>query len=196
VLCHFRGALGTRLIQCGLRRGLIPYQVASSSIEPFGHNSVGCHSLHRNISTNYYLVVEIHTILEMWANAQRDGRPARYRWRPLFNAAVWLCSNAAKMRNLLKFVEVPQTNKTISAASGPSSPYCKDVWRRYCCLTSFFPIVNMCLSCEDIARQCCAMVRRWRFFASFMLVLLRFQNVSCRSVSVGFAEKTSVFGSV
>ena len=22
-----------------------------------------------------------------WANAQRDGRPAEYRWRPLFNAA-------------------------------------------------------------------------------------------------------------
>ena len=41
--------------------------------------------------------------LEMWANAQRDGRPAEYRWRPLFNATVWLtpttrlpCSNAAK----------------------------------------------------------------------------------------------------
>jgi len=41
--------------------------------------------------------------LEMWANAQRDGRPAEYRWRPLFNAAVWLCSNAAKKRNPLKF---------------------------------------------------------------------------------------------
>jgi len=27
------------------------------------------------------------TELEMWANAQRDGRPAEYRWRPLFNAA-------------------------------------------------------------------------------------------------------------
>jgi len=25
--------------------------------------------------------------LEMWANAQSDGRPAEYRWRPLFNAA-------------------------------------------------------------------------------------------------------------
>ena len=24
--------------------------------------------------------------LEMWANAERDGRPAEYRWRPLFNA--------------------------------------------------------------------------------------------------------------
>jgi len=28
--------------------------------------------------------------LEMWTNAQRDGRPAEYRWRPLLNAAVWL----------------------------------------------------------------------------------------------------------
>jgi len=25
--------------------------------------------------------------LEMWANAQRDGRPAEYRWRHLFNTA-------------------------------------------------------------------------------------------------------------
>jgi len=24
---------------------------------------------------------------KMWANAQRDGRPAEYRWRPLFNAS-------------------------------------------------------------------------------------------------------------
>ena len=62
VLCPFHGALGTRLIQCGLRRCLLPYQVASSSIQPFGHNSVGCHSPHRNISTNCYLVVEMHTV--------------------------------------------------------------------------------------------------------------------------------------
>jgi len=25
--------------------------------------------------------------LEMWANAQRDGRPAEHMWRALFNAA-------------------------------------------------------------------------------------------------------------
>jgi len=65
--------------------------------------------------------------LEMWADAQRDGRPAEW-WRPLFNAAVWLtpttrvpvpCSNAAKTRNPLKLPGVPQTNETISAASGP-----------------------------------------------------------------------------
>jgi len=62
VLCPFRRALGTPLIQCGLRRGLLPYQVASSSIKPFGHNSVGYHSPRRNITTNYYLVVEMHTV--------------------------------------------------------------------------------------------------------------------------------------
>ena len=27
------------------------------------------------------------SITRMWANAQRDGRPAEYRWRRLFNAA-------------------------------------------------------------------------------------------------------------
>jgi len=29
----------------------------------------------------------MNTKLEMWANTQRDGRPAENRWRPLFNAA-------------------------------------------------------------------------------------------------------------
>jgi len=40
----------------------------------------------------------------MWADAQRDGHPAKYRWRPLLNTAVWLrttaqmlCSNAANI---------------------------------------------------------------------------------------------------
>jgi len=26
-------------------------------------------------------------VTRMWANAERDGRPAKYRWCPLFNAA-------------------------------------------------------------------------------------------------------------
>ena len=58
----------------------------------------------------------------MWANAQRDGRPTEYRWRPLINAAVWLtptsrvpCSNAKPV----EICWVPQTNEMISAASGP-----------------------------------------------------------------------------
>ena len=35
-------------------------------------------------------------------------------------------------------------------------------------LKSFFPIVDTCLSCEDIARQICAMMPRWRFLATFL----------------------------
>jgi len=31
-----------------------------------------------------------------------------------------------------------------------------------------FPIVDTCLSCEDIARQSCAMVPRWPFFGDFL----------------------------
>jgi len=46
LLCPFRGELGPSLIQYGLGRGLLPYQVASSSIQPFGHNrhgpKIGC----------------------------------------------------------------------------------------------------------------------------------------------------------
>ena len=29
----------------------------------------------------------VHNQPRMWANAQRDGHPAKYRWRPLFNTA-------------------------------------------------------------------------------------------------------------
>jgi len=112
----------------------------------------------------------------MWANAQRDGRPAEYRWRPLLNATVWLtpttrvlCSNAAKTRNPLKLAGVPQTNETISAASWPVK--FTILWghvEEILLLNKFFPIVDTCLSCEDIARQSCAMVPRWRFLVTFL----------------------------
>ena len=107
----------------------------------------------------------------MWANAQRDGRPAEYRWRPLLNAAVfWLtpttrvpCSNAAKKRNPLKLPGVPQTNETISAASGPKFTILWGHVEEILLLNKFFPIVDTCLTCEDTARQICAMVPKWRF---------------------------------
>jgi len=42
LLYPFRGGeLGPHLTQCGLGRRLLPYQVASSSIQPFGHNRHG-----------------------------------------------------------------------------------------------------------------------------------------------------------
>ena len=85
-----------------------------------------------HVRDNFYTILHINfyspTMISkakstrMWANAQHDGRPAEYTWRPLFHSAVWLtpttrvpCSNAAKTRNPLKLPGVPQTNETISA---------------------------------------------------------------------------------
>ena len=49
----------------------------------------------------------------MWANTQRDGRPAEYRWRPLFNAAKFgsrplldAVQSRCQSQNPLKFVGV------------------------------------------------------------------------------------------
>ena len=124
----------------------------------------------------------------MWANAQRDGRPAEYRWRPLFNAAVWLtptttvpCSNAAKTRNPLKLAGVPRTTGPISAASGPKLTILWLHVEEILLLNNFFPIVDTCLNCEDIARQSCAMVPRSRFLATFLRPVFsasRLQQVS------------------
>ena len=110
------------------------------------------------------------TQLEMWANAQRDGRPAEYRWRPLFNAAVWLmpttrapCSNAAKTRNLLKFAGVPQTRQQISAVIRPKFTILSRRVEEVLVFNKYFPIVDICLSSKDIARQSCVMVPKWQF---------------------------------
>ena len=51
----------------------------------------------KHIASPFEWNVEIHVfrnplytkqyVTRLWANAQRDGRPAEYRWRPLFDAA-------------------------------------------------------------------------------------------------------------
>ena len=112
----------------------------------------------------------------MWANAQRDGCPAKHRWHPLFNAAKFgwrplldaVYSNTAKTQNLLKFVGVPQTTRSISAASGTKFTMLWGHVEEILLLNKFFPIVDTCLSCNFTARQSCVMVPRWRFFASFL----------------------------
>ena len=112
----------------------------------------------------------------MWASAQRDGRPAEYRWRPLFNAAKfgWCpllecrAVTLPKQETRWTLPGCPKLPNRSQPLVGRSSPYCEDVYVRYCCLTSFFPIVDTCLSCEDIAQQSCAIMPRWRLFGDFL----------------------------
>jgi len=110
----------------------------------------------------------------MLANAQRDGRPAERRWRPLFNAAKFGWRPLLECRAVTlprrerrwNLQGCPKLANRSQPLVGRSSPYCEFMWGRHSCLT-FFPIVDTCFSCEDIARQSCAMVPRWRIFADF-----------------------------
>ena len=78
-----------------------------------------------------------------------------------------LCSNAAKTRKSLKFAGMPQTNETISAAR-PKFTILRGHVEEVLLISNLFPIVDKCLSCEDIARQSCAMVLRCVIFASYI----------------------------
>jgi len=111
----------------------------------------------------------------MWANAQRDGRPAKYMWRSLFNAAKFGWRPILECRAVMlptreshwNLQGCPKLANRSQSLVGRSSPYYEGIWKTYCCLTSFFSTVDTCFSCEDIARQSCRMVTRWRLFGDF-----------------------------
>jgi len=62
----------------------------------------------------------------------------------------------------LKFAGVPQTGKPISATSGPKFTILSGHVEEILLLNNFFSDCRY-LSCEDIARQSCAMEPKWRF---------------------------------
>jgi len=71
-----------------------------------------------------------------------------------------------------------RTNETISAASGPKVHHIVGTCGGDIAAEQFFLIVDMCLSCKDIAQQSCAMVPRWRFFLHPVFSASRVQHVS------------------
>jgi len=112
----------------------------------------------------------------MWANAQHDGLPAEYRWRPLFNAAKFGWCPLLECRTVtLPRCETcwdlqgcPKLTKQSQPLVGQSSPYYKDMWKRYCCLTNFFrllihglvakiqpdKVVRWCRDCDFLRHFC------------------------------------------
>ena len=84
-------------------------------------------------------------ITRMRANAQRDGCPSEYRWRPLFNAAKFGWRPILDYRavtlprretrwNLQGCPKLPDRSQPLV---GRSSPYYGNMWRRYSCLIIF-----------------------------------------------------------
>jgi len=82
----------------------------------------------------------------MWANAQRDGFPAEYRWRRLFNATKFgwcpLLERRAvtlpRRESRWNLQGCPKLANRSQPLGDRSSPYYENVWGRYRCLTSFF----------------------------------------------------------
>ena len=80
----------------------------------------------------------------MWANAQRDGRPAEYRCRSLFNAAKFGWRPLLECRAVTlprreahwNLLGCPKLANRSQPLVGRSS-YCEDMWGRHCCLIPF-----------------------------------------------------------
>jgi len=114
----------------------------------------------------------------MWANAQRDGRPAEYRRRALCNAAKFGWRPLLECRAVMlprretrwNLQGCPKLAHRSQPLVGQSSPYCEDMCGRYCCLTSFF---SDCRYVPQLRRysptKLCdgaRMATFWRFFGS------------------------------
>ena len=119
----------------------------------------------------------LHLKTRIWANAQRDVRPAKYRWRPLFNAAkfgwhpILECRAVTLPRretrwNLQGCPKLPDRSQPLVDRS---SPYCGNM-RRYCCLSSFFSDCRYMpwLRRYSLTKLCdgAQMAIYWRLFAS------------------------------
>jgi len=117
-------------------------------------------------------------ITRMLADAQCDGCTAEYSvglcWKVLLTSVDRRrCSNEAKTWNPLKFAGVPQTHQPIWAVSVPKFTIVWGHVDEILLFNKFFLIVDICLSCEDIADK----VVRWYTDGEFFV--LYFQRGAC-----------------
>ena len=81
---------------------------------------------------------------------------AKFGWRPLLQCLAVTLQRCETRWNSLECPKIPNPSQPLV---GWSSSYCGDMCRTYCCLRSFFLIVDTCLSCEGTARQ---IMQWWR----------------------------------
>jgi len=123
--------------------------------------------------------------LEMWANSQRDGRPAKYSWRSLFNAAKFGWHPLLDCRAVTlpsretrwNLQGCPKLAKRSQPLVGRSSPYYQDMWRRYCCLTCSFRLsIHALVPKIELDK-----VVRWCLEGDFLAIfcVLYFQRAAC-----------------
>jgi len=89
--------------------------------------------------------------------------PAKFRWPPLSDIGAVTKARCKTSWNLLGCSKQP-----ISAVSGPKFTILWGRAEEILLFNNFFSIVDTYLSCENVAWQNCAMVRRWRIFVFFL----------------------------
>jgi len=122
--------------------------IATASVIETNDKNTGATTKRPNIdATHCTAALSVKQSTRMWANAQRDGRPAEYRWRPLFNAAKFgwpttrvRCITLPRCETRWNLQRCPKLANRSQPLVGGSSPYYQDMWRRYRCLTSFFQL--------------------------------------------------------
>jgi len=132
----------------------------------------------------------------MWANAQRDGRPAEHRWRPLFNdakfcwgplqdAVQWRCQDAKPVEicrgapnyriDLIR--QWAEAHHIVRTCGG----------HIFCCLTSFFSncryVLIIIALCNRADHYIFIMFLSF-FLSSFFLLFLSSPNLSGRRLDV------------
>ena len=122
----------------------------------------------------------------MWINAQRDGRPAEYWWRPLFNAAKfgWRplleCRAVTLPRRETRWnlLGCPKLTNGSQLLAGQSPPYCEDMWGDILLFNKFFSDCRYMtyLRRYSPTKMCdgAQMANFWRFFRSCI-----FQRAAC-----------------
>ena len=131
-----------------------------------------------SIINEYYNVGQCPT---WWSPCRTQVAPSVQRRKVWLTLTILDCRAVTLSRcetrwNVLGCLKLPDRSQPLV---GRSSPYCGDIWMRYCCLISFFPIVDTCLSCEDnyIPTKLYDGVQMaifWRFFC-----VLHFQRATC-----------------
>jgi len=135
------------------KSSIIPLFVPHHKVWLMPNGRLPCSNAANIVECKTWMQSEVCT----WQNSVRGQKPPKnvyivYQARKgLASGERHLCSNKAKTSNPLKFAWVPIPAHQSQPLVCLHTPYCEDMWRRYCCLTSFFPVVDTCLSCEDIA---------------------------------------------
>ena len=98
---------------------------------------------------------------------------AKCGWPPLSNIAAVTKSRRETRWNVLECAKLANRSQPLV---GRSSPYCENMWGRYCCST-IYQIVDICFSCKGMPNRVvwwCADGDSWRF-----VCVLYFQRAAC-----------------